>query len=113
MKAAVLHEAKTPLQVEEVVVSKPAAREVLIRTHAVGVCRSDLHFVDGAWPHPVPTVPGHEAAGVVEALIVVDRYCWLREQEGVERAWVQTVFEYGLSPRNLVVVGVKGEGKGE
>ncbi|KAK8187166.1 methyltransferase domain-containing protein [Phyllosticta capitalensis] len=53
------------------------------------------------------------AAGVVEALIVVDRYCWLREQEGVERAWVQTVFEYGLSPRNLVVVGVKGEGKGE
>ncbi|KAK7510335.1 hypothetical protein IWZ03DRAFT_388285 [Phyllosticta citriasiana] len=48
------------------------------------------------------------AAGVVEALIVVDRYCWLREQEGVSRAWVQTAFEYGLSPRNLVVVGVKG-----
>lgn len=68
MKAAVLHEAKTPLQIEEVVVSNSAAREVLIRTHAVGVCRSDLHFVDGAWPHPVPTVPGHEAAGVVEAV---------------------------------------------
>ncbi|KAK8154218.1 methyltransferase domain-containing protein [Phyllosticta citribraziliensis] len=48
------------------------------------------------------------AAGVVEAMIVVDRYCWLREQEGVKRAWVQTGFEYGLSPRNLVVVGVKG-----
>ena len=68
MKAAVLHEAKTPLQIEEVVVSLPAAREVLIRTHAVGVCRSDLHYVDGAFPHPVPTVPGHEAAGVVEAV---------------------------------------------
>ncbi|PAX09283.1 Zn-dependent alcohol dehydrogenase [Sphingomonas lenta] len=68
MKAAVLFEAKTPLQIEEVVVSKPAPREVLIRTVAVGVCRSDLHFVDGAWPHPVPTVPGHEAAGVVEAV---------------------------------------------
>lgn len=68
MKAAVLFEAKTPLRIEEVVVSKPAAREVLIRTHAVGVCRSDLHFIDGAWPHPVPTVPGHEAAGVVEAV---------------------------------------------
>ncbi|WP_313534814.1 Zn-dependent alcohol dehydrogenase [Sphingomonas sp.] len=68
MKAAVLFEAKTPLAIEEVQVSKPGPREVLIRTAAVGVCRSDLHFVDGAFPHPVPTVPGHEAAGVVEAV---------------------------------------------
>ncbi|MET3709995.1 S-(hydroxymethyl)glutathione dehydrogenase/alcohol dehydrogenase [Sphingomonas trueperi] len=68
MKAAVLFEAKTPLAIEEVAVSKPGPREVLIRTAAVGVCRSDLHFVDGAFPHPVPTVPGHEAAGVVEAV---------------------------------------------
>ncbi len=68
MKAAVLFEAKTPLAIEEVQVSKPGPREVLICTAAVGVCRSDLHFVDGAFPHPVPTVPGHEAAGVVEAV---------------------------------------------
>lgn len=68
MKAAVLHEAKQPLSIEEVRVSKPGPREVLIRTRAVGVCRSDLHFVDGAFPHPVPTVPGHEAAGVIEAV---------------------------------------------
>ncbi|WP_431470481.1 Zn-dependent alcohol dehydrogenase [Sphingosinithalassobacter sp. LHW66-3] len=68
MKAAVLHEAKQPLQIEEVQVSRPGPREVLIRTRAVGVCRSDLHFVDGAFPHPVPTVPGHEAAGVIEAV---------------------------------------------
>ncbi|WP_448664318.1 Zn-dependent alcohol dehydrogenase [Sphingomonas sp. CJ20] len=68
MKAAVLFEARTPLQIEEVQVSKPGPREVLIRTAAVGVCRSDLHFVDGAFPHPVPTVPGHEAAGVVEVV---------------------------------------------
>ncbi len=68
VKAAVLHEAKQPLQIEEVQVSRPGPREVLIRTRAVGVCRSDLHFVDGAFPHPVPTVPGHEAAGVIEAV---------------------------------------------
>ena len=68
MKAAVLFEAKTPLQIEEVSVAKPGLREVLIRTAAVGVCRSDLHFVDGAYPHAMPTVPGHEAAGVVEAV---------------------------------------------
>ncbi|UZK69906.1 Zn-dependent alcohol dehydrogenase [Sphingomonas sp. S1-29] len=68
MKAAVLHEAKTPLVIEEVRVDKPGPREVLIRTSAVGVCRSDLHFIDGGFPHPVPTIPGHEAAGVVEAV---------------------------------------------
>ena len=68
MKAAVLFEANTPLSIEEVTVSKPGPREVLIRTVAVGVCRSDLHFVDGAYPHAMPTIPGHEAAGVVEAI---------------------------------------------
>ena len=68
MKAAVLFEAKTPLSIEDVTVANPAPREVLIRTAAVGVCRSDLHFVDGAYPHVMPTIPGHEAAGVVEAI---------------------------------------------
>lgn len=68
MKAAVLHEADTPLVIEDVRVDAPMAHEVLIRTAAVGVCRSDLHFVDGAYPHALPTIPGHEAAGVVEAV---------------------------------------------
>jgi len=68
VKAAVLFEAKTPLQVEEVIVANPGPHEVLIRTVACGVCRSDLHFVDGAYPHAMPCIPGHEAAGVVEAV---------------------------------------------
>ncbi len=68
MKAAVLFEANTPLSIEDVTVSNPGPREVLIRTVAVGVCRSDLHFVDGAYPHAMPTIPGHEACGVVEAV---------------------------------------------
>jgi S-(hydroxymethyl)glutathione dehydrogenase/alcohol dehydrogenase len=68
MKAAVLFEARRPLTIEEVAVAAPGPREVLIRTVAVGVCRSDLHFVDGAYPHAMPTIPGHEAAGVVEAV---------------------------------------------
>jgi S-(hydroxymethyl)glutathione dehydrogenase/alcohol dehydrogenase len=68
MKAAVLSQAKTPLTIEEVVVSKPGPREVLIRTAAAGVCHSDLHFLEGAFPTPLPTVLGHEAAGVVEAV---------------------------------------------
>ncbi|OMP85666.1 hypothetical protein BK809_0004337 [Diplodia seriata] len=47
------------------------------------------------------------AAGVIEAMIVVDRWLWLKEQPEVERAWVEPVFDYALSPRNLVVVGLK------
>lgn len=68
MKAAVLFAPNQPLEIADIRISNPGPREVLIRTAAVGVCRSDLHFVDGAFPHPVPTVPGHEAAGVVEAV---------------------------------------------
>jgi S-(hydroxymethyl)glutathione dehydrogenase/alcohol dehydrogenase len=39
---------------------------VLIRTAAAGVCHSDLHFIEGSYPHPLPAVLGHESAGVVE-----------------------------------------------
>ncbi|AOZ02241.1 alcohol dehydrogenase [Cupriavidus sp. USMAHM13] len=66
MKAAVLHQPKTPLVIENVAISKPGPHEVLVRTAAVGVCHSDLHFVDGAYPTALPAVLGHEAAGVVE-----------------------------------------------
>lgn len=46
-------------------------------------------------------------ATLIEALIVVDRWLWLKEQDEVERCYVEPVFEYGRSPRNLVVVGIK------
>ncbi|KAI5799280.1 methyltransferase domain-containing protein [Peziza echinospora] len=46
------------------------------------------------------------SAGVVEALVVVDRWCWLAERRR-GGCWVEAVFEYEYSPRNLVVVGVK------
>ena len=68
MKAAVLVEAGKPLVIEDVVISKPGPHEVLIRTAACGLCHSDLHFIDGAYPPPLPAIPGHEAAGIVEAI---------------------------------------------
>jgi S-(hydroxymethyl)glutathione dehydrogenase/alcohol dehydrogenase len=68
LKAAILHAPKTELTLEDVTVSAPGPREVLIRTRACGACHSDLHFVDGLYPAPLPLVPGHEAAGVVEAV---------------------------------------------
>jgi S-(hydroxymethyl)glutathione dehydrogenase/alcohol dehydrogenase len=68
MKAAVLHAPRTPMTIEEVSIEKPRRREVLIRTAAAGLCHSDLHFVEGSYPTPVPAVLGHESAGVVEAV---------------------------------------------
>ena len=46
----------------------PRAGEVLVKVAAAGVCRSDWHLVTGATQHPLPAVPGHEGAGVVEAV---------------------------------------------
>jgi len=66
MKAAVLYETNTPLVIEEISVQKPSAHEVLIKTAVSGLCHSDLHFIEGLYPHPLPVVLGHEAAGIVE-----------------------------------------------
>ena len=68
MKAAVLREINKPLEIEDIQYGNPEPREVLIRTVAAGVCHSDLHFQNGSYPHPLPSVLGHESAGVVEAV---------------------------------------------
>ena len=68
MKAALLIEPGVPFAVEDVDVEQPQAGEVLIRIAACGVCHSDWHLMTGATRHPTPVVPGHEGAGVVEAV---------------------------------------------
>jgi alcohol dehydrogenase, propanol-preferring len=70
MKAAVLHEFKRPLAIEEVDPPKPTAEEVLIEVEACGVCHSDLHVADGDWPQLTrivkkPLILGHEIVGRV------------------------------------------------
>ncbi len=65
MRAAILEQAGKPLVIGDVDVADPGPHEVLIRTAACGLCHSDLHFIDGAYPHATPAIPGHEAAGVV------------------------------------------------
>ncbi|CAN5699220.1 Zn-dependent alcohol dehydrogenase [soil metagenome] len=56
------------LAIEKLVLDAPGRGEVLVRMLASGVCRSDLHVVDGEWERPAGVVLGHEGAGVVEAL---------------------------------------------
>jgi alcohol dehydrogenase, propanol-preferring len=70
MKAAILHELKGPLTIEEVARPKLEAHEVLIEVEACGVCHSDLHVADGDWPQLIPItkkplILGHEIAGRV------------------------------------------------
>jgi S-(hydroxymethyl)glutathione dehydrogenase/alcohol dehydrogenase len=66
MKAAIFREVNQPMEIEEVQVSKPGPREVLIRTSAAGVCHSDMHFFNGTYPGQLPMILGHESAGIVE-----------------------------------------------
>jgi len=69
MKAMVLRGPKTPLVLEERPDPVPGPGQILVRIEACGVCRTDLHVVDGELPNPkLPLVPGHEIVGIVEAL---------------------------------------------
>jgi hypothetical protein len=47
------------------------------------------------------------SAQVVEAIIVTDRWQFLREHDSVKECWVEPVFDYSISPRNLAVIGIK------
>jgi propanol-preferring alcohol dehydrogenase len=69
MRAMLLQTPRTPLWETEVPRPTPGPGQVLIRVHACGVCRTDLHVVDGELPHPkLPLVPGHEIVGTVAEL---------------------------------------------
>jgi propanol-preferring alcohol dehydrogenase len=69
MRAMVLDLLKTPLVMRERPIPQPADGEILIEVAACGVCRTDLHLIDGELPHPkLPIVPGHEIVGRVAAL---------------------------------------------
>lgn len=74
MKAAILHAVKQPLVIEDVRIDKPRSHEVLVRTATVGVCHSDLHYIEGLYPAKLPTILGHEFAGVVEQVGSEVRY---------------------------------------
>jgi alcohol dehydrogenase, propanol-preferring len=70
MKAAVLHQFKNPLVIEDVPRPSVGANDLLIRVEACGVCHSDLHVADGDWPQftsitKMPLILGHEIAGRV------------------------------------------------
>jgi S-(hydroxymethyl)glutathione dehydrogenase/alcohol dehydrogenase len=68
IRAAVLTAPNRPLEVADLELDPPRRDEVLVRLAATGICRSDLSYVDGKWPVPLPVVLGHEGAGTIEAV---------------------------------------------
>jgi propanol-preferring alcohol dehydrogenase len=66
MHAMVLHSPRTPLRAAELEDPVPGAGQLLARVRACGVCRTDLHVVDGELPEPkLPLIPGHQVVAEV------------------------------------------------
>ncbi|RIH89442.1 zinc-dependent alcohol dehydrogenase family protein [Calidithermus roseus] len=76
MRAMVLEKPGLPLRLEQVEVPRPQAGQVLIRVEACGVCRTDLHILDGELKEPkLPLILGHQIVGrVVESAPGVERF---------------------------------------
>lgn len=69
MRAMVLRQQNQPLQLEEIPKPIPNDDQLLIKIHACGVCRTDLHIKEGELPAPkLPLILGHEIVGTVEAI---------------------------------------------
>jgi propanol-preferring alcohol dehydrogenase len=69
MKAMVLNKARTPLEWTEMPDRRPGAGEIRVKLLACGVCRTDLHVLDGELPDPKsPIIPGHEIVGRIDAI---------------------------------------------
>jgi propanol-preferring alcohol dehydrogenase len=69
MNAMVLKKIKTPLEWTELADPQPGPGEIRVKVAACGVCRTDLHVVDGELPNPkFPIIPGHEIVGRIDLL---------------------------------------------
>ncbi|WP_236788559.1 NDMA-dependent alcohol dehydrogenase [Amycolatopsis sp. GM8] len=67
-KAAVLHDAHKPFEIEELELDGPRDGEVLIKYTAAGLCHSDLHLIDNDLVPRFPIIGGHEGAGIIEEI---------------------------------------------
>ncbi len=69
MRAMILESPGKPLEAREVLVPVPGACQILVEIRACGVCRTDLHIVDGELPNPkLPLILGHEIVGTVAGM---------------------------------------------
>lgn len=67
MRAMVLEKIGAPLELKEIPLPSPLPNEVLIKVKTCGVCRTDLHILDGELPPPhLPRILGHQIVGTIE-----------------------------------------------
>lgn len=70
MKAAVVHDFKQPLRIDEMPKPQPGYGEVVVKMEASGLCHTDIHAAHGDWPVKprLPLIPGHEGVGIIESV---------------------------------------------
>ena len=68
VKAAVCRTFGAPLSIEDIDLRLPGPGEVRVRLGACAICHSDITYMDGGWGGELPSVFGHEAAGIVERI---------------------------------------------
>lgn len=114
MKAALLYKParieENPLKIEEIKEPEIGDDEVLINISACGVCRSNLHMIEGEWldlgvPSKLPIIPGHEIVGVVEAVGKNVRNINIGDRVGVQPLYnTCSTCEYCLSGRENLCI---------
>ena len=84
MHAMVLKQLQTPLELTELPDRQPGPGEIRVQVLACGVCRTDLHVVDGELPDPiVPIIPGHEIVGRIDAMGAAVKHLQIGERVGI------------------------------
>ena len=107
MRAMVLERVGEPLAAAEVDAPAPQPGRLVVQVRACGVCRTDLHVIDGELPNPkLPLVPGHQIVGeVVEAgadggrFAPGDRVVFLDEGTILEEGPPEQIFREPREPR--------------
>ena len=101
MKAMVLHNPKRPLRLEDLPEPQPGKNQVKLRVEACGICRTDLHVLDGELPAPkLPLVMGHQIVGQIVELGEGVHDCTVRSATvSVFPGWV------GVAGRATTAVG--------
>ena len=94
MKAAVIHQFKARLEIQQRDIPRIASQEVLVKIHACGVCHTDLHACHGDWPvkPKMPLIPGHE--GVGEIVEIGEQVKHLKVGDRVGIPWLYSACGY-------------------
>jgi len=84
MQAMVLNKIGGPLEWTDLADRQPGPNQIRVKVGACGVCRTDLHVLDGELPHPVvPIIPGHEIVGRIDAIGAGVQGLRLHERVGI------------------------------